>query len=209
MAHCEHCNKDFSSDEAYNQHTKSKHAEQYKEKFSQRHKKKVRNWLILLIILGLVIWGITALVQRDKKENEGLNFEPPQGVIHWHPELTIIIDGVKQVIPANIGLGGSVHSPIHTHDEDAAEGVLHIETDNPTKQTVILGYFFNVWGKKFSKDCIFDYCTDRGTLKMTVNGKENYDYGKFFMHDGDNIVIEYASNTSGATNSSSVDKKVS
>lgn len=202
MAHCAHCNKEFSSDEALNAHNKSKHPESYKEPFSQKQKKRLKTWAIVIVILGLVVWGITMLVQRDKKGNEGLSFEPPQGTIHWHPKLTIVINGAKQVIPANIGLGGSVHSPIHTHEEDAAEGVLHMEIDNPTKQTVILGYFFNVWGKKFSKDCIFDYCTDKGTLKMTVDGKDNYDYEKFFMHDGDNIVIEYTSNTAGATNSS-------
>ena len=197
-SNCDHCNKEFASAEALNQHKKSKHSEKYKEPLSQKQKKKRKVLIITIVVLGLVVFGIIALMQRDKKENESLNFEPPQGVIHWHPKLTIIIDGVKQVIPANIGLGGSVHSPIHTHDEDATEGVLHMEMNNPTKQTVTLGYFFNVWGKKFSKDCIFEYCTDKGTLKMSVNGKDNLDYEKYFMQDKDEIVIEYISNAAGS-----------
>ena len=70
-----------------------------------------------------------------------------------------------------------------------------MENNHPTKETVTLGYFFKVWGKTFNKDCIFDYCTDKGTLKMFVNGKENFDFENYFMHDKDEILIEYISTT--------------
>ncbi len=110
--------------------------------------------------------------------------------IHWHPHLRIIINGEEQIIPANIGLG-AVESPIHTHETD---GILHMENEHPSADTVVLGYFFKVWGKAFNKECIFEYCTDKGSLKMTVNGKENNEFEKYFMQDKDEIVIEYQSN---------------
>lgn len=160
----------------------------------------MRTWVILIVVLGLAVWGVYALLQKDKEADTGLTFEPPKGAIHWHPKLKIIIDGKVQVIPANVGLG-AVHQPMHTHEEDAAEGVIHMEIDRPTKKNVILGYFFEAWKKKFNKDCIFDYCADKGALNMLANGKESLDFEKYYMRDKDNIVIEYISNTARVNSS--------
>ncbi len=113
----------------------------------------------------------------------------PKQPIHWHPILEIIIDGKNIEIPENIGIG-SVHDPVHTHDNT---GTIHMEFERPTAKQMVLGYFFKVWGKKFSKECIFDYCTDKGTLRMTVNGRDNNDFEGYPMKDGDQIVIEYQS----------------
>lgn len=194
---CIQCNKEFTSTEALNQHNKSKHPEQYKEpKFSSAQAKTIRNRVITIVVLGVIIGGIYTFFQKSQEASSELNFDLPKGPIHWHPRLTIKIDGVVQEIPANVGLG-AIHQPLHTHEEDAAEGVIHMEINRPTKQNVILGYFFEIWKKKFNKGCIFDYCDDKETLKMTVNGKENFDFENYFMHDKDEIVIEYISNTAG------------
>jgi len=191
---CEKCEKVFESEEALQMHNKAKHSELYKEpktKLTTSQKKKIRNWVIFIIIIGLIGWGIFSLISKEPEAEQELSFDVPKGAIHWHPHLTIKIDGEEQFIPANIGIG-SVHYPIHTHENDA---ILHMENNHPTKETVTLGYFFKVWGKTFNKDCIFDYCTDKGTLKMFVNGKENFDFENYFMHDKDEILIEYISTT--------------
>ncbi len=111
----------------------------------------------------------------------------PKNGLHWHPHLEIIIDGKNIEIPGGLGLG-SVHDPVHTHDNT---GEIHLEFAKPIASKMVLGYFFKLWGKRFDKECIFDYCTDKGTLKMSVNGNENYDFEDYLMRDGDQIVIEY------------------
>lgn len=80
---------------------------------------------------------------------------------------------------------------IHTHD---ASGQLHWEVmQGPvTKDEILLGDFFGIWGKTFNKDCIFDSCnSSSGTVKMFVNGKENTDFENYQVKDKDNIEIRY------------------
>lgn len=122
--------------------------------------------------------------------------------IHWHPELSIVIKGQKQIIPANIGIGMQyagykyydsmmMMTNIHTHD---ASGQLHWEVmQGPvTKDDILLGDFFGIWGKTFSKDCILDSCNGPGgTVKMFVNGKENTEFENYQVKDGDKIEIRY------------------
>jgi hypothetical protein len=126
----------------------------------------------------------------------------PAGSVHWHPRLTIKINGEAVPIPSDIGitigqmvdteLSGMRMSPTHTHESD---GTIHLENLNPRSkpETLTLGYFFHVWGKPFNSTCIFDYCTSNGTLTMYVNGQENNEFQNYLMHDKDEIVIEYDS----------------
>ena len=82
-------------------------------------------------------------------------------------------------------------SPTHTHESD---GTIHLENNMPWQkpETLTLGYFFKVWGKNFSSSCIFEYCNNKnGILTMTANGKENFEFDKYMMHDKDEIIIEY------------------
>lgn len=191
---CESCDREFKDADGLAAHNKAKHPEKIPKEKKPLPIKKIRNWAIFIIIMGLIIWGMISLIgnanERTIVDESNLNFTAPNEPIHWHPHLTIMIDGKKETIPANIGLSGA-EMLIHTH---ATDGILHMENSRPTKKTVTLGYFFEVWGKKLSKDCIFDFCTDKGTLKMSVNGKENFEFENYFMQDGDNIIIEYTSN---------------
>lgn len=141
--------------------------------------------IALIIVFGFIFFSTndTNLMTSDSI------IDVPKQPIHWHPHLKIVIDGTEIEIPEGIGLSGT-ESPVHTHDNT---GAIHMEFERPTAQQIILGYFFKVWGKKFNKDCIFDYCTDKGKLKMSVNGKENKDFENYPMRDGDQIVIEYKS----------------
>lgn len=109
--------------------------------------------------------------------------------LHWHYELAIFINGQKQRIPAGVGLN-PLEQPVHTHETD---GVIHLEFPGlVTKKDVRLGKFFAVWGKKFSQDCIFEYCTDSGKkVKLLVNGQENPAFENYEVKDGDQVEIRY------------------
>jgi len=115
-----------------------------------------------------------------------------QNGLHWHPKLTITISGKKQEIPANLGIG-AVHQNIHTHDQDAKDGVIHMEMQGVVvKEDIKLGNFFRTWGKEFNSTAILDKKNgSEGTVKMFVNGKENKDFENYLMRDGNNIEIRY------------------
>lgn len=109
--------------------------------------------------------------------------------IHWHPQLSIYIKGEQQEIPKNFGIG-AVHLPIHTHD---SSGTLHLEMGGViTRDKIKLGNFFQLWGKEFNSNCIFDKCNSRdGAVNITVNGKENKEFENYQMRDGDKIEIRF------------------
>ncbi len=190
---CEICDRTFKDANGLVMHNKAKHPELVPKERKSLPVKKIRNWAIFTVIIGLIIWGMTSLIggvsERTVIDESNLNFEAPKGAIHWHPRLSIKINGERVTIPANIGIG-SAHMPIHTHETD---GILHMENNRPTKKAVTFGYFFEIWGKKLSKDCIFEYCKDKGELKMYVNGEEKNEFENYFMKDKDDIVIEYTS----------------
>lgn len=192
---CEICNREFNHSEGLIAHNAAKHPEFIPKERKPFPTKKIRNWAILLLLIGLGFWGVygmaTSINGKTIVDESNLAFDAPTGPIHWHPKLTIKINGIEQNIPQNIGIAPNNHFPTHTHD---TSGTIHLENNNPTKKTVTLGYFFEVWGKKLSKDCIFDYCTDNGGLKMYVDGKENLEFENYFLQDGDDILIEYTAN---------------
>jgi hypothetical protein len=91
-------------------------------------------------------------------------------VLHSHEHLDILIDGQNAPVPSEIGVSEQENfiSPIHTHDNTQ---VIHIES--PTIQIFTLGQFFDIWGVKFTADCIGGYCSsDDKVLRVFVNGNE-------------------------------------
>jgi hypothetical protein len=110
--------------------------------------------------------------------------------LHWHSELRILVKGKQQDIPANIGIG-LVHNPIHTHE---GGGTIHLEFQRGlvTIGDLRLRQFFKAWGRRFDRDCIFEYCNGpEGAVRMFVNGKENQEFEHYVMKDGDKIEITY------------------
>lgn len=167
--------------------------------------------VITLAVLGL---GVLLFVYGNKpvpsSANKGMNVTftgtdeeaiSPEG-IHWHPNLTIYIKGQKQNIPTNIGVGSQYSNSrfydsmmsmtdIHTHD---GSGELHWEVmQGPTKKGYLrLGNFFEIWGKPFNQNQIFDFTNgDKGKVKMTINGKENTEFENYHVQDKDIIEIRY------------------
>ncbi len=150
------------------------------------HKQTIQYALIAFLLIGggWLLWRYIASLPEIKAEDI-----VSRNGIHWHPELAISIRGERLTIPANIGLG-AVHDPMHTHAED---GVVHLEFGSIVlKQNTRLARFFEIWGMRFSGDCIFEYCNGPdGKVTMTVNGTLNEEYGNYEMRDGDKIEIRY------------------
>ena len=154
-------------------------------------------WFIIIVILLIIGWLLFSQskgtkISTNKKQSQTDKIIARNG-IHWHPQLTIIINGVEQEIPADIGITAVSEEEIHTHDEDASQGIIHLEmkglvTENETR----LGNFFKIWKKTFNKTQIFDKKNSKeGKVSMTVNGKPNVDFENYLMKDKDKIVIRY------------------
>lgn len=118
-------------------------------------------------------------------DNEIISQEP----IHYHPELTVLVKGEKQEIPANVGIGPQYResrfydtmmnmTDIHTHD---ASGVLHWEVMHaPVRRGHLrLGNFFEIWGRSF----------DFSKAKMFINSEPNNELLNYLIKDGDKIGI--------------------
>ncbi len=190
---CKHCEREFNDTDALYMHHQAKHPGETPQKryLSSKTKKRIKIWIATIIVLSLLVTGSLALFkQKNSSTINEENLNIPSAPIHWHPQLTIRINGQEQLIPVNIGLGGNVHQPIHTHETD---GTIHMENNKPTLSTVTLGSFFKIWGKKFNKECIFEYCTDKGNITMYVNGQKNEQFGDYIMRDKDKILIDYVS----------------
>ena len=140
----------------------------------------------------IAIWSLTGIVAVTALSGIGwyIATRPPvpesdiisRNGFHWHPKLTIYVKGVKQEIPANIGIG-SVHESIHTHD-DSDQGIVHMEFQGLViKQDTTLGQFFKNWGK--------DMRSFGANMKMTVNGQENTEYENYMMKDKDKIELNF------------------
>lgn len=113
--------------------------------------------------------------------------------IHWHPRLTITVQGEEVSIPTDIGVGlayanrpsygdgGMAMTAIHTHDDVP---VIHLEFSGLVrKEDVTLERFFEVWGR--------DMRSFGEKMRMTVNGAENTEFGNYLMQDGDRIELRY------------------
>ena len=134
-------------------------------------------WGVLgLVVISGLFWLIVSqpkIAEADIVSRSGM---------HWHPELAIYVKGVKQELPANIGIGAT-HQPIHTHD-DSDQGIVHMEFQGLVrKQDITLGQFFKNWGKD-----IRSFGTD---MKMVVDGEENVEYENYLMGDKDKIELWY------------------
>jgi len=152
----------------------------------QARKKLVQRavmWGLPVIVIGGILW---AAVSSPEEAIE--DFVSRDG-IHWHPKLTIRMNGEHREIPANIGIGG-VHKDIHTHEVNDS---LHVEMNRPVREDDIrVKKFFDIWGERFTAECILDACnSEDGKVKMLVNNEENLEFENYLMQDGDRIEIVY------------------
>ena len=101
--------------------------------------------------------------------------------LHIHPHLTVRVDGVEEVISAEIGIVPGCMAEVHTHD---ATGTIHLESLERGK-TFTLGQFFAVWGRPIERNGY--------TLTATVDDSPLSDPAALTLKDGQKIVLEYAS----------------
>jgi hypothetical protein len=191
---CEFCDRNFKNQDGLEAHNKAKHPEQTKKSKKPLPVKKIKNYSILIIVLGLLIWGVVALVGSSGSCKTDPVTEINIGshnnlVSHIHPNLRIVIEGVPQIIPANIGVSTNIMRPLHTHD---STGKIHAE--GPCQRNFVLGDFFLIWGEEFNSENILGHKAEEGTITMSVNGKKSEEYEKLVLRDSDNIVIEYIGN---------------
>ena len=88
--------------------------------------------------------------------------------LHIHQHLDILVNGKPVTVPAGIGINEAARfiSPLHTHD---VSGVIHVESD--VMRDFTLGQFFDVWGVRFSRDCLGGYCVKGpDALRVFVDG---------------------------------------
>jgi hypothetical protein len=145
----------------------------------------------LVIIVGIAVWAGTAssgkLASMSTRDIALLCTTDMATQFHIHPHLDIVVNGQKQVIPAEIGITDTCMNSIHTHDDT---GTLHVEA--PEKRDFTLGDFFAVWGKTFTKDQILGSKADAThTISVTVNGQAVDTYENTVLRDLDQIVITY------------------
>lgn len=145
-------------------------------------------WLVPVLILGGFIGFLIKTAPSSSLTGDLNSCIQHTGVgMHTHSNLTILLNGQKQEIPANAGISATCMRPIHTHDDT---GKIHMEFKQV--RDVKLGEFFEVWGKSFSSKGIFDH-QNAGTkrVKLFVNGTESLEFENYIMKDEDKIEIRY------------------
>lgn len=110
-------------------------------------------------------------------------------VVHIHQHLDLFVDGKKVAVPANVGIGRSFISPLHTHED--VPSILHVES--PTETSFSLGQVFAVWGVRLDARCIGSKCTGDGRqLRMWVDGMPvSGDPTRLVLAEHQQIVIAY------------------
>lgn len=140
---------------------------------------------VLVLFLAGGVWWSKSLQSNDP------NIISTQGV-HWHPHLTIYVNGEKQDIPANIGIGlqyagmptydSSMRmTAMHTHEPD---GIIHLEfPGRVAEEDIRFGNFFRIWGKSHEEF--------GSVASVTINDKETDNFLEYPLRDGDVIVMNY------------------
>lgn len=150
-------------------------------RMSKERRKKILTWATLLLLAALIVTGLYFVVKSNESRDENNPIISRNG-IHWHSELAIYVKGEKQILPTNIGIG-TIHQPIHTHD-DSDKGVVHMEFQGTVRENdTTLGQFFKNWNK--------DMQAFGSNMRMIVNGKDNFDFGNYIMQDKDKIELFY------------------
>ncbi len=153
---------------------------------------------ILLIVSGV---ALTVLIGISALKPELIEGDPVPFVLeycigghtdalesHYHPYLTIVIDGEEIPIPAETGVEPGCMRMVHTHDDS---GKLHIEKEDASVN-ITIGDFFSVWGKTFTGNQILDSKVDSThEIVMSVDGVVNTEYENYIPSDGEQIIIEY------------------
>lgn len=118
---------------------------------------------------GNAPWPAEITHLRERLKDINLPALTQEGaVLHTHQHLDVSVDGKPIQIPAGIGIDelNGFLAPIHVHDDT---GIIHVESS--TLQVFTLGQLFDVWGVRFTSECIGGYCNQGNKiLRVFVNG---------------------------------------
>lgn len=143
--------------------------------------------LVIAVGVGLIYWSKTSSpsYKTAKEWNDTGVKCLPNGhqnlAQHIHPQISILVDGAPEIVPANIGNAGSCMSEIHTHDQT---GLIHIES--VVLKDFQLKHFFSIYGKTLARDGY--------TAKVTIDGASLTEEEALntTLKDKQKIVVEYA-----------------
>ena len=149
--------------------------------------------IILVILIGFLIWyspkSKETKVEQEKsmtsREVALLCTTDMATTYHIHPEVEIVVNGVKIEIPANMGVQQICMTSIHTH---AGGGLIHIES--PIQKEFTLGDLFAVW-KKYLPSSLPSAIANGNVGKVKVNGVEVSTYEDTVLKDKDKLVVNY------------------
>ena len=156
--------------------------------------------LVSIMILSSVYYLNIETETEEEPENDYLKsdicYYALNGIksdYHYHLYLNITINGERIEIPMNIGFEKNDNGqtiflhPIHTYDNS---GRVHVETTK--NNTAKLGFFFDIWGKEFSRNNILDYSVDdEHSLEMTVNEEKVDSFEETLLEPYQFIEINY------------------
>jgi hypothetical protein len=115
-------------------------------------------------------WPVPADV-AERVAAAGLVLGPMGMAEHYHPHVSIVVDGTSLPVAANIGVDPTTGamSALHTHD---SSGTIHIEA--ATKgQVFTLGQLFTEWGVVLTRNQIGGvHAGDGEHVRVTSNGSE-------------------------------------
>ena len=163
---CAVCGRSFDSRKQLEQHTQYAH----KSGMMKPVKKSFKLSKKLIAIIGVIaIYAAMAphVSFPAVRATDGIQCDSmEQLAFHVHSHLDIIINGAYFLLPSQIGIPSNCFYWLHTHDES---GIIHIEA--PMLRDFTLGQFFDIWGKKFNNDQIFNYVANTNNhLNVYVNG---------------------------------------
>ena len=144
------------------------------------------------LMVGKAPWGPNDGAHlRQRLRAIGLHALAREGLrVHIHQHLDVVVNGRIFPVPALIGINIAQRfiTELHTHDES---GIIHVES--PTNRTFTLGDFFDVWGLRFSKQCLGGYCANGPKhVYVWVNARRvRTDPRKIVLKSHQEIVVAY------------------
>src|SRR3989338_6625494 len=99
-----------------------KHAKEERESHSNKTSKgKFKYFGILAVLVIILAIGYSmyssptgqVVSSENPSLSNALSWYQANNGLHWHPQLTIKINGQLQIIPADVGITPSRHFPVH------------------------------------------------------------------------------------------------
>ena len=140
------------------------------------------------ILVGANLMAPTEPIEQDNRILEVCLQSHSHDMQHYHANLSIVIRGESQVIPAETGVIPGCMRGIHTHDDT---GKLHIET--PEAMEARLEHFFQIWEQPLTSTQLLDATVgDDESISLTVNGALVDNPQNHIIEDGQELVLTLA-----------------